>query len=251
MRDMNEKRTKSQREYLSRAGIEKRAGDMLQYLLPDRGDDTKPPDLQQVADVLQSKYKVRFSFSKNLGSLPGGEKIFGRFTVDPLSIQVCNSVSAWSPRFCRTLAHELGHLVLHRNMIGDGKHIPREKPIVDTERQLRYRETAELSDHGWVEWQANEFSMCLILPRRYLQGLVISVQKELGIKKNMGTMYLDDQPCNRQDCQKIVSRIAEQSGAEHKLLWRRLRFLGILEDYRGMRTRPTFKTFDALFDASD
>jgi hypothetical protein len=133
-------------------------------------------------------------------------------------------------------------------MIGDGKYISREKPIVDTAQQLRYRETAELSDLGWVEWQANEFSMCLILPRRFLQNLVIKSQLELRIYRNLGTMYLDDQTCNKCDCKKIVTRIKELYKVRDALLWRRLRFLGILEDHQKQRSRPMFESLDALFE---
>lgn len=248
---MNENRTKSQREYLSRTEIEERVGHMLQYVLPNRGDDPTPPDLKKIVSVLQSKYNVRFSFSEDLGDLLEGKKILGTFTVAPLTIRVCATLHAWSPIFCRTLAHELGHLVLHRKMIGVGKYISQEKPIIDTARQLRYRETAELSDLGWVEWQANEFSMCLILPRRFLQSLVILAQMELGINRNLGTMYLDDQPCNKQDCKRIVARIKELSGAKDSLLWRRLRFLGILEDHQKQRARPMFESLDALFETDD
>lgn len=244
-------RTQSKPDYLSRTDIEERVGHMLQYVLPDRGDDPTPPDLQKIAAILQSKYKVQFSFSENLDGLKGGDKILGMFTVNPLTIYVCNSVDPWSPEFCRILAHELGHLVLHRKMIGEGKYISREKPIVDTSRQLRYRETADLSDLGWVEWQANEFALCLILPRRFLQVLVIAVQKEIGIQKNIGTMYLDDQPCNKQDCQRIVTRISELSRAKDTLLWRRLRFLGILEDHQKNRARPMFEVLDALFETGE
>lgn len=221
---------------------------MLDYVLPDRGNDASPPDIQRVVAVLKSKYGVCFSFSDELGELPTGERILGMFTVDPLRIHVTSLLPMWSPKFLRTLAHELGHLVLHRKMIGKGKHISREKPIVDTAKQLRYRETAELSDLGWVEWQANEFSMCLILPRRYLQRLVFEVQTESGIKRNLGTLYLDDQPCNKQDCHRFVDGIARISGAKKALLWRRLRFLGILEDHQKKRLRPVFEALDALFE---
>jgi len=221
---------------------------MLDYVLPNRGNDTCPPDLKKVVDVLKVRYGIRFSFSDELGGLPTGEQILGMFTVDPLTIHVTADLPEWSPDFCVTLAHELGHLALHRKMIGKGKYISREKPMVDTAKQLRYRETADFSDLGWVEWQANEFSMCLILPRRYLQMLVYVVQMDLGIKRSLGTMYLDDQPCNKLDCQRIVKRIVEKSGAKKSLLWRRLRFLGILEDHQKKRARPIFETLDALFE---
>jgi hypothetical protein len=99
-----------------------------------------------------------------------------------------------------------------------------------------------------VEWQANEFSMCLILPRRYLQMLVCKVQIDLHIKRNLGTIYLDDQPCNKRDSHRIVGEIAEISSAKPPLLWRRLRFLGILEDHQRKRLRPAFESLDALFE---
>ena len=246
---MNEDRARSPREFLSRTDIEERVSHMLDYVLPHRGNDTRPPDLQKVVAALDAQYPVRFSFSDELAHLPTGERILGKFTVDPLTIHVTSYLPLWSPRFRATLAHELGHLVLHRTMIGKGKYISRNKPMVDTARQLRYRETAELSDLGWVEWQANEFSMCLILPRRYLQMLVCEVQTALGITRNRGTIYLDDQPCNRQDCQRIVKTIVERSSAKEPLLWRRLRFLGILEDHQRRRARPVFESLDALFES--
>lgn len=245
---MCENHIRSQREVLSRTDIEERVGHMLDYVLPDRGNDPHPPDLQRIVTVLKSRYGVRFSFSNELDKLPTGEQVFGTFSVAPPTICITSLLPMWSPRFRRTLAHELGHLVLHRKMIGTGKFISREKPIVDTAKQLRYRETAELSDLQWVEWQANEFSMCLILPRRYLQGLVCSVQMELRINRNLGTMYLDDQPSNKRDCHKIVGELSERSGAKKALLWRRLRFLGIIEDHQKKRSRPVFEALDALFD---
>ena len=224
---------------------------MLQYIFPDRHNDTNPPDLRQAVEILHIKYRIGFSFSEILGRMPNGNKILGMFSVSPLIIRVCSSIKRWSPAFCRTLAHELGHLVLHRKMIGDGKQISREKPIIDTARQLRYRETAELSDLGWVEWQANEFAMCLILPRRYLQYLVVKAQIELGINRNIGTMYLDDQVCNMQNCGRIISRISGLMAINDALLWRRLRFLGILEDHQKRRAKPIFEMLDALFETEN
>ena len=129
---MKKNRIKSKIEYLSRTEIEERASLMLQYVLPDRSEDPNPPALKEIVTVLQSKYNVQFSFSKNLGNLPSGEKFLGMFTVNPLTIHICSSIKAWSPDFYRTLAHELGHLVLHRKMIGDGKYISKDKPIIDT-----------------------------------------------------------------------------------------------------------------------
>ena len=223
---------------------------MVDYILPERGNDITPPDLQRIVSTLESEYRIGFCFSEALGSLPTGARIMGMFAVDPLTIHVSSDIPAWSPGFCMTLAHELGHLALHRKMLGKGNYISREKPLVDTAKQLRYRETAELSDLGWVEWQANEFAMCLILPRRYLQLLVCLTQHSHGIR-NIGTMYLDDNPWTKADCAKIVTAIAETTAAKESLIWRRLRFLGILEDHQKIRSQSIFEDLNGLFRTED
>jgi len=55
-----------------------------------------------------------------------------------------------------TLAHEIGHYVLHRDMLGDG--------LIDT---ALYR--SKLSD--WSERQANRFAADLLMPAALVRGL--------------------------------------------------------------------------------
>lgn len=136
---MNDKLTKSHPEFLSRADIEERANVMLHSILSNGDGDRTPPDLMRIVDVLQSKHNIRFSFTDDLGELTGIRKILGMFSVAPLTIRVCRTVPPWRPIFKRILAHELGHLVLHRGMIGDGRYISREKPFFDKLRQIGYR----------------------------------------------------------------------------------------------------------------
>lgn len=93
--------------------------------------------------------------------------------------------------------------------------------------------------------------MCLILPRRFLKYLVIEMQKKIGITINLGTIYLDDQQYNKLDAKRIVSSIAEHSGAKENILWRRLRFLGILKDNQRKPAHSALETFNALFETDD
>lgn len=248
---MPDRGQRAYRDSLSRVDIEARVSRMVDVLLPLRGNDPLPPDLQMVVKVLALDYHVRFSYSDELGHGPSGGRILGMFTVDPLTILVSSVLPPWSPGFRRTLAHELGHLALHRNLIGGGRMISVDKPVPDTAKQLRYREAAQWSDLEWVEWQANEFAMGLILPRRFLQSLVFEAQHELGIRHNLGTLYLDDQPCNKLDSHRVVQAIALRSGFKMPLLWRRLRHLRILEDHQQRRVRPIVNSLDTLFEEED
>lgn len=250
---MTKKWKKSEREYLSRSDIEERVNRMLVHVIPDSPNNTYPPDLKKIVKVLNEKFNVRFSFKKNLGFLSDRQKILGMFmvdpyVVDPYTIQICNSLTKWSPIFNKTLAHEIGHLALHRKLIGKGKFISKDKPIIDTAEQLKYFEHSGFSDHDWVEWQANEFAMCLILPRSFLMMLVARVQKDVGITKNLGNLYLDDQDCNKRDSRRIVNFISKSTGADQKLVWKRLRYLGILEDKQKLHPKPAFEILDKLFN---
>jgi len=140
---------------------------------------------------------------------------------------------------------------LHRKYIGPDRYISRDKPLIDTANQLRYREMAELSNLGWVEWQANEFAMSMILPRDLLIAIVIKIQIKLGIARDLGTMRLDDQACNKADCHRIVFMLATELKLNPVMIWRRLRFLDILQDHRKNRTIATFNELDSLFQVAE
>jgi hypothetical protein len=231
MTNISEEWKKNKSEFLSRNDIEYRVNRMLKTFYPKKYGEI-PQDLQSLMSILQSKCNMNFSYANNLGSFPDNKKILGTFMVDPYRISICSSIEPWSTLFKRTLAHEIGHFVLHRKMIGYGRYIPNEKQRADTDNSLRYGKMSEFSDLDWVEWQATEFAMCLILPREYIKKLVIKYQKKMGLIKNIGQMYLDDQPCNHSNCMKIVNDISEQSSIDTNLIWRRLRFLDILDDKR-------------------
>ena len=220
---------------------------MLQHVFPSGYSTELPMPLDEIYAVLRDRYKIRFIFNQPLGSLNNGNKILGMFSVSPLTIRIDPCLEMWSGRFRFTLAHEIGHLSLHRDLIGKGKYIPRDKPLVDTARQLKYREMAALSDLDWVEWQANEFAMALILPHGYMLNTVVAYQHKRGVTRFLGSMRLDDQPCNIQDCLGLVSRISTEININPSMIWKRLRYLGILHDARSGRMKTAFEEMDALF----
>ena len=160
---------RSEVEYLSRDQISRRAMDMVQAVFKSAPSSLRPQPVERLIGIFQEKGWLKFSHDEDLGELPGSRKILGEFSVEPFRIKIDRSLSAGSPRFMFTLAHEIGHFCLHRRMIGVGKFISREQLPRDAEDHLRYREMAALSDLGWAEWQANEFAMALILPQLSLR----------------------------------------------------------------------------------
>lgn len=242
---------RSSREYLSREDIARRAEAMLFATLGDRVDLRKPAPLKRLLDVFTAQQWLSFSRDDDLGRLPGGQKIYGEFTVNPLRIFIDRSVAEWSSRFRFTLAHEIGHFVLHRRMIGPGRYIDRTQLPADSAAQMKYREMATLSDLGWAEWQANEFALALIMPLSAAINSVFNVQRELGIVRNLGIIYLDHQPQNRVDCGLILSRLRQEYQVPMVMLRRRLRYLGILKDWRPDRRKSQLRQLGSLFSADE
>lgn len=64
-------------------------------------------------------------------------------------------------------------------------------------------------------------------------------------------MRLDDQACNKADCHKIVFMLATELKLNPVMIWRRLRFLDILQDHRKNRTIATFNELDSLFQVAE
>lgn len=223
---------KSHREFLSRADIAERVSHMREVLLGDSDDLTKPAPLKKILEIMVVQQWIDFSDAEDLGYSINAKKIRGRFTVDPLKIQVCSSLERWGAEFKFVLAHEIGHLALHRKLIGKGKYIDKEKIPADTSEELKYGDKATLSDLGWVEWQANEFAANLILPFQYLIMKVAEQQQVLGLKKKLGILFLDGQPQNQLDCNTVVSKLSEKFCINRDFLWARLKALEILQDRR-------------------
>lgn len=98
-----------------------------------------------------------------------------------------------------TLAHEIGHLVLHR------KFLRKEFSSVDD-----YIDISVLSDKNIkrMEYQANVFASYLLLPERKFYYEVALLFKEYSITK--GRLYLDHQLCNRRNVSLILQRLSRK-----------------------------------------
>ena len=73
-------------------------------------------------------------FDADLGTSEGGRKILGRFYISTRTVVIDASLEVDSPRWRFTVAHEIGHLVLHRSMrLADSGVVTREGSLVNLE----------------------------------------------------------------------------------------------------------------------
>lgn len=237
----------AQRDHLSRTDIADRALAMLTAVFGDSINLLEPAPIEKLIEIFQTNGWLTFCHDDDLGILPGGRVIYGEFNVEPMRIRISPKLKTSTPRFRFTLAHEIGHFVLHRKLIGKGLYINREQMPSDGASELKYREMATLSDLGWVEWQANEFALALLLPTVTLFQKIQKIQQGLGINRNFGIIYFDDQPINQADASQIIVALEREFDVPKALLWRRLRHLNLLQDRRTKRIKMAYDSIGALF----
>lgn len=79
-------------------------------------------------------------------------------------------------RYRFTLAHEVGHLVLHSEQIMQSE-------FRDSEDWIRMRDEMAGDDLNWFEFQANEFAGRLLVPRKRLIESVDNIRDKIEIYK--------------------------------------------------------------------
>ena len=181
-------------------------------------------------DQTKNKFGIGFEI-QDLGHTKSGAKILGAFQLNKLAIYLDATVVGTS-RHAFTLAHEFGHLVLHRNLrVPEDGYVSR-----DTEYDLVTGKKKIKSTSDWVEWQANRFAAAILMPRQTVRKALIEIQREMGIAKNIGLVFLDNQPVNIQDYIKIQLRLCQLYQVNKTNIEYRLSDLGCLIDHRDFDT---------------
>ena len=233
---------------LRREDIDTKVEEVVLHFNPQALNRLRSP-IYEVVTGLKEVYHVPFHFDQDLGYSARGKKILGRFDYQPRQILIDKILPSDSPRFRWTLAHEVGHFVLHRKL--NPRMISRDTPqLVDTREELRFIRTARWSELAWVEWQANQFASGLLLPRAIVFTAVFEVQRQLNIPRP-GSIYLDDQPWNVRDYISILRHVAGKLSVSRTVLRIRLLNLGILTDARRSSRDHVQGALRALFSEED
>jgi len=69
-----------------------------------------------------------------------------------------------------TMAHELGHFILHR----EGE------LFVDKGFKTMYRPATNIPSTEWQEWEANEFAACILMPENLLREEMQNTEMDYG-----------------------------------------------------------------------
>jgi Zn-dependent peptidase ImmA (M78 family) len=215
---------------LSRIDLEEKAERFLNFFEPTCLKEPRLTPLAAISLRLHKEFKVKFAFGVELGSTPEGYKYRGRFHIPTTTILIDKSLPEGEPRFNFTLAHEIAHFVLHRKVNLSVLEGEKDRQISDTNRDLILDQIEGDDPRKWLEWQANKFASSLLLPRFTVPNAVISIQKDIGITRNIGIVYLDRQRANYSDYRELLNHLMLIYQASKSAIRLRLRELGLLRE---------------------
>ena len=197
------------------------------------GYNNKTVDLVRVCNFLEKTYNVIFVFNDDLGFDADGREILGKLSFNPMRLYVSSSIERNSPRWRYTVAHEMGHFLLHQHV-----NLP---SIVGTRLETEKNHRSRLFDDDpniirRLEWQANAFASCLLMPRDRVFELLVNHIRRMGLNSfSHGIIFLDDQPCNLWSFNTLMSNLSKHFNVSKQAAEYRIAQLGLLNDHR----RPT------------
>lgn len=171
--------------------------------------------------------------------------ILGRITFDPPSIVIFfDRLGEARQRF--TLAHELGHLLL-----GHGSYLNAES--VDESDIEKDDMDLDVDDLQYLEWQANYFASCLLLPRDALMTSARRQARHMNLfDRGHGMIFVDNQSGNIDNYYGFTTALMNAYAVSRSTISIRLKALGLLNDSRAaqLEGRTVLRNGKRLLDTS-
>jgi hypothetical protein len=154
---------------MSSAQLEAKAAEVAAYFSWEY--NAEPVPVEDFALMLASAGKIKYMRSR-LGHIAAGVAVLGFFRQGKPPEIAIDTELGHGPRFRFTLAHELGHLALHRKTDVGGN-------FTDTSATIFSQGGG--NDRQWAEWQANNFAAYLLLPRVAMLDIIASKSSIFGL----------------------------------------------------------------------
>ena len=213
---------------ISRSQIEK----LSKQVLADVGFSESPVSVMEICR--QKHIRLESVISKEMAPTAHKTKHtkLGRIKFAPLEITVFDHLDGNHTRQRFTVAHELGHYFLGHSKFMSGEYC--EDRDFEFENVLK----VSVSDIRRMEWQANQFASCLLLPKDALIMDFSELLQKREIKnRGFGALYVDDQRCNMVNYYAVVNSLRFKYNVSVSVVKFRLEGLGLLNDCRSKPNR--------------
>lgn len=163
----------------------------------------------------------------NLGYSSSKQEVLGSINYRLKNIYVSKSLDSNNGRKRFTIAHEIGHLILHEEIFNqNGEFYDEYDSYFDNDDQV-------VDGISRMERQSNIFASLFLLPELPLLNYVEEICNEYDIRnRGHGMLYLDNQNCNLTNFNLVTSKIMNQFGVSRWATELRLKHVGILIDNR-------------------
>lgn len=152
------------------------------------------------------------------------KRILGKIQFNLLKIYINKEISN-QHRQKFTICHEIGHYFL-----GHQKYMKSEE-CLEEHLKLEDPQKIAIKDIMKMEFQANYFASCLLLPRKNLTESFFAIIKQLDLHdRGYGALYLDAQPCNLEHYYKVTSSLMDIYSTSRSVIKIRLKELGLLKE---------------------
>jgi hypothetical protein len=142
-------------------------------------------NINKFKTALESKLQIKIKYTKD-------KNLLGKADVVSKTIYL-NQTLINSSQMRFILLHELGHILLHKNVKIENKEYDNFK---DSHYSFIYEKHKLGNPHNWIEWQANCFAECSLLRINFLLKELIDFQEKKNVR-NTGMVYVDDQEINK------------------------------------------------------
>lgn len=158
----------------------------------------------------------------------GATPSLGRIRFDLPEILIYAQPKPHEGRDRFTLAHELGHYFL-----GHGEFMRRET-CDESDFVINRNSVHDGSDIARMEYQANYFAACLLMPQANFIADFWRILNELDIRDlGYGALYVDDQPCNKENYRAVTGMLRGRYNVSRASVRIRLEGLGLLRKRQG------------------
>ena len=152
-------------------------------------------DAKTIENYLNKEYGIEIEFIKNYEFLGGCNIEENRILIKQSLVN--------TPRYLFVLCHEFGHYILHQKLqINQSSY----DSFSDSEYSFKSDKHTLENPRQWIEWQANYFSISLLLPKTSILAKLWQYQIRKGLPES--PLFFDEQYQNWKNFQEFVAKLS-------------------------------------------
>lgn len=208
-------------DYLAESQIESRATEVLESVNYTSG----PLNLKDICNRQKEEIGLVVRLDNDHQTASRDPSTLGFLSFEPPQITIFSSTLVERDRF--TLAHELGHLFLDHARYMKSEYTKEDDLDNSAPQKLALKQL------GRLEWQANYFASCLLLPVDSITREFYLALHEFDIRdKGWGPLFVDRQRDNQHNYYSVTDLLKNKFQVSRQALDIRLGGLGLLNDAR-------------------